>query len=448
MGKFEVTLTGFQDDFVFSESKYTAMVSAWGTGKSLGLCSIAEDQSNRYKDNLGVIFRKEWTDLRDSTLKDFELYTGLVVSSAREVRIGSSLVMFRHIEELNSIQNMNLGWWAIEQAEELETDDVFWKLSGRLRRVGSSLQGFLVANTKGHNWIWKLFKQDGIYLNGVRQDKLIEAQTKDNAHNLPEEYVKSLEIIKVQKPAVYNRFVLNSWEDEDVVDNLIQARSLENCKKVDILHKFYPAVVVCDPARFGNDESVVYTFRGLGVTKKQYFYGKSTTELGAEICKEARESSAVAIVVDGIGIGAGVVDKCRELTDIDVFDFQSASTKFNSEGDTLKYINLRAKAWDVVAMLIASNQVNIPKDDDELVKQLGGVKYFIKKGKIQIEAKEEIKNRMGRSCDRADAFIMGAYFVSTHPDLKREAKNEEDDANRRTQNAYADAQAKQLSGMR
>ncbi|MBK7546268.1 MAG: hypothetical protein IPI56_11090 [Elusimicrobia bacterium] len=47
-----------------------------------------------------------------------------------------SEILFRHLEEIHGVvQNMNLGWFWIEQAEELETDETFNVLRGRLRRT-------------------------------------------------------------------------------------------------------------------------------------------------------------------------------------------------------------------------------------------------------------------------------------------------------------------------
>ena len=220
----DVNLQTYQDRFIFSDVKFSAMVSAWGTGKSMCLIIKGMELSEKYDNNLGVIFRKEWTDLRDSTMMDFEQYTGITIGSNRNVVLpNQSTIMFRHLEELNNIQNMNLGWFGIEQTEELESDNEFFTLWGRLRRVNSSLQGFIVANTKGSNWIKRLFKDEGIKdKNGVLVSELIEATTFDNQKNLRKEYIDSLDILRIQKPEKYNRFVLNSWEEiaeEQVFDS-------------------------------------------------------------------------------------------------------------------------------------------------------------------------------------------------------------------------------------
>lgn len=188
------------------------------------MCAILRGMalySELITNNLGVIFRKEYTDLRDSTLKDFEEYTGLQVNSQRNVDLkNGSRIMFRHLEELNNLQNLNLGWYFIEQAEELPSDKEFFLLWGRLRRQLSPSKefldlglpihsGFITGNVRGNNWIknlWKDNPKDGF--------ALTEAITYDNADVLPEDYLKNLERLKEIKPEIYRRFVLNDWEVE------------------------------------------------------------------------------------------------------------------------------------------------------------------------------------------------------------------------------------------
>ena len=199
--------------------------------------------------NLGVIFRKTYKSLCDSTLKDFEKYTGLKTNSERNATLpNGSIIMFRYIDEIDSInqQNINLGWYLIEQAEELATDNEFYMLFGRLRRevepsaefiklqgiFGLPLRtGMILANaTKG--WIKELWKDGKIFeaqrrinYDGVFAE-LIEAKTEDNKDNLPPDFMQSLEIIKETKPGMYRRFVLNDWEAE--IENKV-FRNIMNC---------------------------------------------------------------------------------------------------------------------------------------------------------------------------------------------------------------------------
>lgn len=171
----------FQKAFINSTSRFPCFKAGWGTGKTT--CAIMKGLilSDAYKNNLGLVVRKKYIDLRDSTLKDFERYTGLhVPQSTKEILIGrGSKVMFRHGDELSALQNVNLGWAYIEQGEEFETEETFMMLRGRLRRDlepadhwkdkqsqeypelveyiknNQLRQIMVIANAAGHNWIWK-----------------------------------------------------------------------------------------------------------------------------------------------------------------------------------------------------------------------------------------------------------------------------------------------------
>lgn len=223
--KFE--LKAFQDDFIYSPSPHPAMIAGWGTGKSMCLIFRGMIYSEEIDHNLGVIFRKQRKDLEDSTILDFEKYTGISVNKDKMdvVLPNGSRILFRHIEELSgakkrkgeNIQNMNLGWFGIEQMEELETDNEFFFLFGRLRRVGkvsdyfkslglAERSGFGIGNVYGDNWIRRQWK-DIV----SKEFELVEATTYDNADNLPKDFMDKIEILKQRKPEIYNRYVMNDW---------------------------------------------------------------------------------------------------------------------------------------------------------------------------------------------------------------------------------------------
>ncbi len=208
----------FQYDFIFSRAQFPAMISAWATGKTMCGIQRAVFYSEEIPNNLGVIFRKTYKDLSDSTLRDFELYTGLKVDSNRNVVLkNESTIMFRHLEELNNIQNMNLGWFLIEQGEEMPTDKEFYMLWGRLRRKGYPSDyfkkigwplhsGFVIGNVAGDNWIKRIWKD-----NRKENYELVEATTFEMTDVLTPDYIKNMKQLENEKPELYKRFVLNDW---------------------------------------------------------------------------------------------------------------------------------------------------------------------------------------------------------------------------------------------
>ena len=82
-----------------------------------------------------------------------------------------------------------------------------------------------------------------------------------------------------------------------------------------------------------------------------------------------------------------------------------------------QFVNMRAYMWWIVAGLFRDNKVKIP-DDPELKLQLCTPRYEIKNGKIKLEAKEDIKLRLGRSSDRADNAVQLLFWnLLTEPHI-------------------------------
>lgn len=397
--------------FADSPARYPAFVAGWGTGKSM--CGIGKVMklSEDYSSNLGVVFRKQFTDLRDSTIKDFQEYTGLTPNSSRDVVFrNKSTIMFRHIEEMNNIQNLNLGWFWIEQAEELESDEQFFKLWGRLRRKGVFRQGIITANTNGHNWIHKLWK-----VGTLEGGSLSECPTWENEKNLPEDFLDSLRLLEKTKPKVFNRFVMNSWEETDTVDVIIQPDHVRKAAERDLnIRPPVRKVVSIDVARYGDDKTVFYAMEsGAGnetnVLAKEVWENRSTMETVGLAQRFAKRNGDIEVyAVDEIGVGGGVADRLEELGK-SVHAVNSSRKSMSPD----KFYNVRAEIYQYGADLFQAGRVQILPGDEELIEQLSWAKYKTMKssGVYLVEAKEDIKKRYGRSPDEADAFLAGCWVL-------------------------------------
>lgn len=397
-----------QAGFIRSQARYPAYVAAWGTGKSTALIARGMMLSEAYKDNLGVIFRKEFTDLRDSTVRDFEDYTGLKVNSNRAVALGNgSQILFRHLEEMNNIQNMNLGWFAIEQAEELETDDQFFKLHGRLRRDGVARTGFVIANTNGHNWIYKLWK-----IGNDPDYPLFEADSFAAEHYLPVDTLKSWRELEKKKPKIYRRFITNSWDEADTVDVIIQPEWVEAARVRDVLvRRPLRRLVSIDVARFGDDHTVFYAIEGddkfRRVIGKEVHDKKNTMEtVGLSQVFAKKHGGIESFAVDEIGVGGGVIDRLNEL-DRHVIPVNAAERQNVRQG----CFNRRAEIYVTGAERFEAGHVQLLLDDEDAREELSWTRYKTIKssGIFQIEAKDDVKARYGRSPDHADALLNGLW---------------------------------------
>lgn len=229
--KFKITHK--QNDFIFADEQFSAYVGGVGVGKSTALIIKALHLCQIFPGNLGVLVRKNFTDLRDSTMKDFEMYSGFKVAEQKKecVLPNGSTILFRHADEISVLKNLNLGFFGIEQAEEMPDSEAWEFLKMRLRRRGSVefRPGFMIANTNGHNWIWEMFKKNGPPAN----HRLVECTTYEHVEDarslgvdtLTDDYIKTLETLPKKK---YRRYVLNSWEEAEglVYDEFLESRDV------------------------------------------------------------------------------------------------------------------------------------------------------------------------------------------------------------------------------
>ena len=175
-----------QDKFIFCKDEFVCIKGTFGCGKSLAGLIAANMECEQYPGNLYIVIRKEYIDLKNSTMRDWDSEFGdKYPIVGNEVRYpNGSLMLFLHGEDINSIKNINAGGVLMIQAEEMSEDD-FWFLKGRLRRKEGTRQLRLECNYDGHNWIYKLFDINKL-------GTLITTNTFDNQENLPPDYIPGL----------------------------------------------------------------------------------------------------------------------------------------------------------------------------------------------------------------------------------------------------------------
>lgn len=159
-----------------------------------------------------------------------------------------------------------------------------------------------------------------------------------------------------------------------------------------------------DVARLGPDESVVYENRS-GYIRLIARWSKVDTMEGVGRYRRATQDEpelASPGVVDATGLGAGVFDRLRELG-YPVIPFNGGEKAYNP----LKYKNRRSESYWEARELMDEGMVDIEELDEDLQAELLEVRFKLTStGQIQLENKEDIAARLGRSPDRADAFVM------------------------------------------
>jgi phage terminase large subunit len=104
------------------------------------------------------------------------------------------------------------------------------------------------------------------------------------------------------------------------------------------------------------------------------------------------------IIVDVVGVGAGVFDRLAELG-LPVAAYNGGEAPFDKE----RFVNARAEDYWNLRELFENGEIDIDELDDKLAAQLGSIKWTVdSRGRIKIESKEDMRKRGMPSPDRAD----------------------------------------------
>lgn len=166
-----------------------------------------------------------------------------------------------------------------------------------------------------------------------------------------------------------------------------------------------------DIARSGEDKTVMAPRFDWAVKELRRYAKEDTMQTSGRISGFLAKNGGRA-VVDVIGIGAGVVDRLREMGfDVVAFNASERTDKKDSTGE-LGFVNKRSAGWWNLRELLDPDSgipVALPPDDT-LTGDLVAPKWKVMSGgRIQVESKDQIKKRIGRSTDDGDAVVM-AYW--------------------------------------
>lgn len=205
---------------------------------------------------------------------------------------------------------------------------------------------------------------------------------------------------------VYQVRVLGQFPDQ-AEKAVVPMYEVENAQAREVEPE-WPHVVACDPARFGDDETVIALRQGKHVRIVEVVSGQDTMQTVGALLRVAREATSPihgkpSIVVDEIGIGSGIVDRLREVGEFNVVAYNASAAV--AEENANEYPNARSELWFEFA------EDWLPEldldEDEQLLADLCAPEYSIDShGRRVVEAKEKTKDRLGRSPDRADAVMM------------------------------------------
>jgi len=178
-----------------------------------------------------------------------------------------------------------------------------------------------------------------------------------------------------------------------------------------------------DVARGGADATVLAPKHGDWFGEPQQIPGKECRTgrevVGAVIPITSRVESEVKIGIDVIGVGASPFDLLVDAgATVKGINFGAGADGATDRSGKYRLANIRAAAyWGFREALDPEySRIMVPPDKG-LRKEMLAAKWKVMSGRIYIEAKDDVKARLGRSPDNADAVVL-AWFADKSRDLK------------------------------
>ena len=174
-----------------------------------------------------------------------------------------------------------------------------------------------------------------------------------------------------------------------------------------------PHVIGVDPARMGEDKTVLAVRKGHVITELRVSAKEDTMATVGRVAGMLNADPSATAMVDVIGVGAGVLDRLREMgLNAEPFTASGKTRKKDATGE-LGYMNIRAAAWYSLREALdpsAGAEICLP-DDDDLLSDLSAPrsKDPLSGGILRMESKDDIRARIGRSTDRGDAVVQAFW---------------------------------------
>lgn len=257
---------------------------------------------------------------------------------------------------------------------------------------------FAEAVSTGRDVIWRVREVSCLEV----LDKHPNAPTKD--------FVEEIALLYGRDSNTYRARVLGKLplSDEDVIiPRLLIDTALERDVQPATNAPLYWGL---DVARLGRNQAALAQRRGNYMPEKVIRF--TSLDL-MQLCGRIKamydglnpSDRPVEILVDGIGLGAGVVDRLRELG-LPAVGINVSERKSHDNA----YYNLKAELWYATRAWFASQMVKMVPDEELIVHLSVPKPDRASDGRLIVEPKERTLKRMGRAEERrlddADAFVL------------------------------------------
>ena len=407
--RLDYTPRPWQKECHLRRKRFTVLAVHRRAGKTFLAIMELIDKAMRFQGELGAFYyvapelkqakRNVWARLKMQLRP-------LLIANAIDFHEQETSVTFRHNgakillcggDDPNSIRGAHMDGVVIDEVAQTKVE--LWEQVIRPMLADRLGWALFIGTPHGINLFSELF----FYAQGSGEDSNWMAKRMNcyETNALAESEVADMK--ERMSPQVFAREMLCDFAASGD-DQLISLIDVEDAARRtyterDIAHA--PRIVGVDPARFGDDRSVIVKRQGLQMFPALVFRGIDNMDLAARVADVWKDWQPDAVFVDS-GAGAGVLDRLRQL------HFSPVEVPFGGKAvQAHQFVNRRTEMWWGVREWLTSGGA-IP-DDRSLKQELATpIYWFDPAGRKVLEPKDDIKKRLHEagSPDIADALCL------------------------------------------
>jgi len=256
------------EPLIQQKTRYYIITGERGSSKSFTVNLFLTRLAGLNNDNIILFTRYTLESAKDSIIPEFkekimlnnmEGYFDVQLRDIYATKTNSK-IMFRGIKTSQGIQTAKLksltdvNIWVIDEAEELPDEETFETINKSVRSAKNRNMVIMILNPAYKNhWIYKRFFDGRVAddfngeLDGVTY---INMTFDDNKHNLDQEFVNEMELLRSTDYDRFRKVMAVNWKDEDEAI-VFSIGKLKRFTEVDLTNA--QIVAYCDIADQGTD---------------------------------------------------------------------------------------------------------------------------------------------------------------------------------------------------
>ena len=332
---------------------------------------------------------------------------------AMKITYGEATIYGASYENLESVRGLSRISLAVCDEAALSPPKLFTIISPCLR--GEGIEGYirLLSTPRKGSWLNLYCKEHPDLI------ELIHATTRDNTL-ITEDQIKLMTSSIVNSDLIAQELE-GVMLDIDSDDSIVQLKDYPKAKQ---LYSDADTYMGVDLAGLGSDNNVITVVNKYEILTQEMIQIADTFQLTNVIEELVIKYKVKSIFIDVTGsTSCGVFDMLKSKQ-YNVTGINFAQSAYEKE----RYANARCELYVELANAIKSG---LYIDDDEIKSQLAFTTIFVNNsGKFQLCKKDDVKEQIGHSPDKADSLGLAIYAMNHSTVKQDDIKHARDIANR------------------